>query len=109
MDQDGIRYMRLMVFFDLPVLEKEQRKIANQFRNFLKKDGYDMVQLSVYSRACRGMDAVGKHLSRLKANLPPAGCVRVLQMTEKQYGRMQILIGARRKKERIASEQLLLL
>ncbi|MCT4533780.1 CRISPR-associated endonuclease Cas2 [Halodesulfovibrio sp.] len=100
--------MRLLVFFDLPVKTKEQRRDATRFRNFLLKDGYDMMQLSVYCRICRGQDMVDKHVRRLTSSLPPAGCVRVLQVTEKQYERMHILIGEPRPKEIKATEQLLL-
>lgn len=100
--------MRLMVFFDLPVKKKEQRREASRFRNFLHHDGYDMVQLSVYSRVCRGQDAVDKHLLRLNGHLPPEGCVRVLQVTEQQYSRMKILVGLAKPAELRAVQQLLL-
>jgi len=55
------RFMRLIVFFDLPVVKKEDRKGYTQFRKFLLKDGYDMVQFSVYSRICNGQESVNKH------------------------------------------------
>lgn len=102
------RYMRMIVLFDLPVKSKQDRKESNRFRNFLKSDGYDMVQLSVYSRVCRGQDVVEKHMARLRGHLPPSGCVRLLQMTEQQYGRMEILVGTMRPVEKMAAKQLLL-
>ena len=108
MPADGVRFMRLMVFFDLPVKKKEQRREATRFRNFLLSDGYDMIQLSVYSRVCRGQDAADKHLSRLNGHLPPEGCVRVLQVTEQQYSRMKILVGLAKPAEARAVQQLLL-
>lgn len=52
------KFMRMLVFFDIPVKLKEERRIATAFRNFLLKDGYHMVQYSVYARVCNGMDAV---------------------------------------------------
>ena len=42
--------MRIMVFFDIPVKTKPQQRIANGFRQFLLKDGYHMVQYSVYAQ-----------------------------------------------------------
>ena len=57
--------MRMMVFFDLPVKTKRQRRVATRFRNFLLKDGYFMVQYSVYCRVCNGLDAVEKHKQRI--------------------------------------------
>lgn len=109
MPKEEVRYMRLMVFFDLPVKTKLERKDANLFRKFLQADGYDMVQLSVYSRVCRGREGVEKHLARLRGHLPPSGCVRLLQLTEQQYGRIQILVGQKRPVEKVGAQQLLLL
>ncbi len=68
--------MWLMVFFDLPVKTKPQRARASRFRQFLKKDGYIMLQLSVYARVCRGQDAVDKHIRRVRTSLPKEGSVR---------------------------------
>jgi CRISPR-associated protein Cas2 len=108
MPKDGVRFMRLLVFFDLPVKTKPERRSATRFRNFLLSDGYIMVQLSVYSRICRGQEAVQKHLARLQQNLPASGCIRSLQVTEQQYGRMQIHVGELKKTEKIGPTQLLL-
>lgn len=93
MPAEEVRYMRLLVFFDLPVKTKDDQREANRFRNFLLRDGYDRVQLSVYARVCRGPENVETHIRRLQKNLPPHGCVRLLQVTEKQYGRMRLLVG----------------
>ena len=105
---EEVRYMWLIVFFDLPVKTKKERRAANTFRNFLKKDGYDMLQLSVYARICRGREAVDTRLRRLDANLPPAGFIRAMQVTDKQYARMHVLLGESTTQESIATEQLLL-
>lgn len=109
MKSEEIRYMWLFVFFDLPVGTKTDRRSATRFRNFLKDDGYMMLQWSVYARVCRGEDAVSKHLARVTRNLPPKGSVRTLQVTEKQYARMQLLLGQPTKGEKIGSTQLVLL
>ena len=52
------KFMRIIVFFDLPVTTAAKRKAANQFRQFLLKDGYQMLQLSVYSRIVKGRDSL---------------------------------------------------
>ncbi len=70
--------MRILVFFDLPVTTKTERKIATDFRKHLIKDGYYMVQFSVYARVCNGYDAVNKHINRLKMAAPDNGSVRAL-------------------------------
>ncbi len=91
--------MRILVFFDLPVKTAAQRRQATGFRNFLIKDGYHMVQFSVYARVVNGADAVEKHRARLKANLPDNGSVRMLAITEKQYASIDILLGKYRPEE----------
>lgn len=101
--------MYLFVMFDLPVGTKPERRAANQFRNFLKKDGYDMLQFSVYTRICRGQDAVDKHIKRLRQMVPSQGGIRALQITDKQYARMLILVGKRKNHEKTGSKQLVLL
>lgn len=85
--------MRMLVFFDLPVKTKAQRRAATRFRNFLLGDGYHMVQYSVYARICSGMDSVAVHKKRLYQMVPPRGSVRMLVITEKQYGHLEILLG----------------
>jgi CRISPR-associated protein Cas2 len=102
------RFMWIFVFFDLPTTEKKERRAATQFRNFLLKDGYMMIQYSVYARVCNGPERVEKHLKRLKKKLPDKGSVRALQITDKQYGRMKILLGNRDSNEKNATDQLLL-
>jgi len=91
--------MRLMVFFDLPVKARKDRKVYTQFHRFLKKDGYDMIQFSVYARICNGQEAVDKHVSRLAANAPKKGNVRWMRVTEKQFTAMQVLVGQKTPKE----------
>ncbi len=101
--------MWLFVFFDLPVGTKIERRAATRFRNFLKDDGYMMLQWSVYARVCRGEVAVDKHVARLTKQLPSKGSVRALQVTDKQYARMYLLLGQASKNEKVAPRQLVLL
>jgi CRISPR-associated protein Cas2 len=85
--------MRLLVFFDLPVVTRAERRAYTVFRRFLLNDGYDMIQFSVYGRIVNGNDAEQKHLKRLVDNLPPEGSVRCLSVTEKQFASMKLLVG----------------
>lgn len=87
------RYMRMLVFFDLPVVTKTERRAYTLFRRFLLNDGYDMIQFSVYGRIVNGRDAETKHMQRLVSNLPPNGSVRMLTVTEKQYASTKLLVG----------------
>lgn len=103
------KFMRLIIFFDLPVTTSAYRRAYVQFRRFLLRDGYNMVQWSVYSRVVNGQDAVNKHLQRLRAILPKEGSIRCIQITEKQYANIQLLVGEKSYQEkRVTSDQLLL-
>jgi CRISPR-associated protein Cas2 len=88
------KFMRILVFFDLPVKTKPERKAATKFRKFLLDDGYHMLQYSMYARTCNGSDAVEKHKKRLYASLPDNGSIRALTITEKQYQSIEILVGS---------------
>lgn len=100
-------FMRIMVFFDLPVDEKEKRRRYKQFHNFLEKDGYDMMQFSIYSRICNGLDSVEKHMKRLQWSIPEEGHIRAMVITERQYENMYLLLGKKSRREKlINSEQL---
>jgi CRISPR-associated protein Cas2 len=95
------KFMRLLVFFDLPVITKREKREYRRFRTFLLNEGYDMLQFSVYSRVCNGHEAADKHLTRLKRNLPSQGSIRAMMVTEKQYTKMQLLLGEPTPKEKI--------
>lgn len=88
-----MRIMRLLVFFDLPVQQKEERKVATQFRKFLLNDGFYMLQFSVYCRICSNLEAAKVHEKRIQQQVPVRGSVRVLTITDKQYMDMKIMLG----------------
>jgi len=91
--------MRLFVLFDLPVKTRADRKAYARFHKFLLRDGYDMIQLSVYARICNNPEAVETHVLRLQAHKPPDGSVRYMRVTEKQFTQMQVLVGTKKRKE----------
>lgn len=99
--------MRLLVFFDLPVKKKKDRKEATQFRNFLIKDGFYMIQYSLYARLCNTIESATLHEERIKLNAPKSGSVRSMIITEKQYASMNIVSGVKKPKDKkVQSEQL---
>lgn len=109
MNEAEQRFMRLFVFFDLPTNTKKQRKYATRFRKHLLKEGFMMLQYSVYVRVCKGQEIVNLYTNRLEDNLPKEGHIRVLQITDKQYERMKILIGDETVEEKhVGMKQLLL-
>lgn len=78
--------MWLFVFFDLPVKTKKQRKDAATFRKNLEKDGFTMMQYSVYTRHCGSKESMEVHIKRVKSLIPPQGKTSILKVTDKQYG-----------------------
>ena len=83
--------------FDLPTDTKKAIKDYTHFRKNLIKNGFTMVQFSVYTRHCASEENAKVHFDRIKTFLPPDGEVRLLQITDKQFERMQIYWGNRRK------------
>ena len=102
------RCMWIVVMFDLPVDTEAAKREHAAFRNNLKKDGFHRLQLSIYGRSCPSEENAEVHVSRIRAFLPPDGEVRILRLTDKQFGRMQVFYGRKRGKTELAPEQLTL-
>ncbi|WP_207668553.1 CRISPR-associated endonuclease Cas2 [Periweissella cryptocerci] len=86
--------MRLMLFFDLPVLTSEQRRNYRRFRKQLINEGFLMIQESVYVRVAINRKSAEFLEKRLLDVVPPEGIVQTLIVTEKQYASMNFLVGA---------------
>jgi CRISPR-associated protein Cas2 len=74
--------------FDLPVVEKTERKAATEFRNTLLDMGFEMSQFSVYMRFCTSPAQINTYCKRVEEALPRGGKVNILQFTDKQYERI---------------------
>lgn len=96
-----MRFMRVMVFFDLPVKSKKDRKAYTDFRRELLKSGFTMVQYSVYSRTVKNNDDAAKYERLVEKIVPSNGAVRMMTVTEKQYASIRILAGERMKSENL--------
>ena len=98
-----------MIFFDLPMLTREETRCYNKFHKFLLKNGYVMMQYSIYSKILPNKDSVNWHMEVLKKNLPPDGSVMSLCITEKQYAGMKNLICTKKAlDEKITTKPLLI-
>ena len=80
--------MWIIVMFDLPVVDKAERKAATGFRNALLDMGFDMSQFSVYMRFCTSGTQVETYCKRVESALPEGGKVNILQFTDRQYERI---------------------
>lgn len=88
MELNAYRIMWLFVFFDLPTETTKDRRNAAGFRKDLLKDGFDMMQYSIYMRHCASSESADVHEKRIHRLLPPLGKVSILRITDKQYGNM---------------------
>jgi len=84
----GYRLMWMVVMFDLPVVEKTERRAATEFRKALLDLGFEMSQFSVYMRMCTSDTQVQTYCKRVETALPTGGKVNILQFTDKQYERI---------------------
>ena len=85
------RYMRMIVFFDLPVLTSKQRRDYRDFRKFLLKSGFLMLQESVYCKLVQNPVVADVLQTNIRNNKPEEGLVQVLRVTEKQYSKMELV------------------
>ena len=87
------RFMRIMVMFDLPVYTAEERRNYRVFRKSLVKDGFFMMQESIYVKIAINAAACEGIINRIEKNKPKDGLVQVLTVTEKQFEKMRFIVG----------------
>lgn len=97
--------MRLMLFFDLPMNTKEERRIYTKFRKYLISNGFTMLQYSVYAKIFPNRTSLVQYTEGLKRNIPVKGSVRIMGVTEKQYEKMFILVGGKTIQEETITEE----
>lgn len=85
--------MRVIVMFDLPTDNSMDRRHYRWFRKFLIDEGFIMMQESVYTKICLNMHAVNKVELNIQKNRPPKGIVQVMNVTEKQFASMKLVVG----------------
>ena len=97
----GTNAVWIIVLFDLPTDTAQSRKQYTRFRQSLLNNSFSMMQYSVYMRHCASDENAAVHVSKVKASLPPDGEVRIIKITDKQFGRIQVFYG----KKRLPTEQ----
>ena len=101
--------MRVLVMFDLPVGSSEQRKEYTRFRKFLIKNGFLMMQESIYCKLALNATVVNAIKEQVYKNKPKEGLVQLLAITEKQYERMELIVGSAQKEVLESDERLVIL
>lgn len=85
--------MRLLLFFDLPTETSKNRLDYTRFHKFLIKNGFIMMQKSVYSKLVINNVTSAAVKAKISKNLPPTGIIELLEVTENQFSRIEYLIG----------------
>lgn len=107
-DPSGYRWMWLFAMFDLPVETKELRRAYAQFRKHLLSEGFSMLQYSVYARHCPSEESGEAVRNRVRLSVPSHGQVRLLTVTDRQFGKMEVLYGKNRAPVEEAPQQFML-
>lgn len=85
--------MRVIVMFDLPTITGEDRREYIRFRKFLIKNGFLMLQESVYCKLALNTTVADAIINNVRKNKPSDGIVQMLVITEKQFSKMEIVVG----------------
>ena len=105
----SFRYMRVIVFFDLPTETAKDRKIYAKFRKELINEGFIMLQESIYSKLALNNSIVKSIKEKIYKNKPPKGIVQMLTITEKQYSSIEYVVGEKKDEILDNTERLIVL
>ena len=103
------RFMRVTVFFDLPTITQEDRREYNRFRRYLIKSGFLMMQESVYSKLAQNSGVADAIINNVRKNKPADGLVQLLSVTEKQFQKMEYIIGNSKSKVLDSDDRLVII
>ena len=87
------RYMRVLIMFDLPVATSADRKAYRTFRKFLLSTGFYMMQESIYAKLVLNQTEANKVMTYVRWKKPTEGLVQMLVITEKQFSKMETIVG----------------
>ena len=65
-----------------------------------------MFQFSIYMRHCASRENAQVHTRRVKSFLPPHGHVGILNITDKQFGMIELFYGIKERKKPGMPQQL---
>ena len=101
--------MRVLVFFDLPTMTVENRRAYTQFRKHLIKSGFMMLQESVYCKLALNGTVTKTIIDNIYKHKPEEGLVQILTVTEKQYQKMEFIVGSVKSEILDSDERLVIL
>lgn len=103
------RYMRVIVMFDLPIQTSQERKEYAKFRKHLIKNGFLMMQESIYCKLAQNATVADAIVDNIRKNKPNEGLVQVLKITEKQYSKIEYIVGSQKSEILDSDERLVIL
>lgn len=89
----SFRYMRVIVFFDLPTLTSKERREYRRFRKFLINEGFIMMQESMYSKIALNNTTANLIKNKVRKNKVKSGLIQLMIVTEKQYSGIEFISG----------------
>lgn len=101
--------MRIIVMFDLPVTTASDRREYTRFRKYLIKNGFLMMQESVYCKLAQNSTAADLIVQNVKKNKPISGLVQTLRITEKQFSRIEYIVGEKTNEVLDSDERIVIL
>ncbi len=101
--------MRVIVFFDLPVLTEKNKRDYRNFRKYLIKSGFLMEQESVYSKLAPNSNVADAIIDNIRRNKVDEGLIQVLKITEKQYSNIEFITGEKKHEVLDSDERLVIL
>ncbi len=87
------RFMRIIIFFDLPTITSKDRQEYRKFRKSLLKGGFYMLQESVYCKLELNYTTLKYTRDYIIKNKPSHGLVQMLVVTEKQFSKITYIVG----------------
>ena len=100
--------MWLFAMFDLPVDKPELRHEYAKFRRALLRQGFTMLQYSVYVRYVASEESDEAYRKKVYGALPSHGQVRLVSVTDRQFEKMEVYVGKKRERVEEPPHQLML-
>lgn len=105
----SLRYMRVILFYDLPSITFKEKKSYRKFHDFIIKEGFIQLQESVYTKLALNSSISNSVINRIKSNTPKDGLVQLLVVTEKQFAQMEYICGEYVSNKLASEERLVIL
>lgn len=101
--------MRVIVMFDLPVVTASDKREYSRFRKYLIKNGFLMMQESIYCKLAQNSTVADAIVEIVRKNKPISGLVQAMKITEKQFSKIEYIVGENSSEVLDSDERLVIL